>query len=785
LDAAQFLEGQQSMKIKNLIEGLNAQQRSVPQLPAQARAKKISVLGAKTDPKHPFAGYMVGADESAEPGRKRIGPDRNDPYEKGWRAQPDATNPYTAGTPEHSKWQDGRDEKAAQPRHYDEDVEADMPDLEEVGEPVLSIMDAERRMAAGDRIFAAHEMDEEPFEIFNVGDLKGYTYDQLLAVPQGVAEGYAGVDDTDTVGFSVNTEAAYTAVMKRFGNIIDHDETSGIMYAPARVWPQIEMVAFDADGKGAMRDEGIAEEQLDEKCWDGYEKKGMKTMFGKRVPNCVKNEGEERNEMDTPAVQAALARMAERHKGEKWSKEQLAALGKRIAARGQKSVKEDDVEDFLARGGKITQVKPNRGPRNPGLSLGSRHIGGGGDGTRASRTGRGSKPQGKPVVAVESDVEEGWKSKLAGAALAGAAALGGGAQAQTAPADTTNAAMVQSLVNPVAQQRFAKMHADTTAKLTDPRYTHNPSALAQHQATPQQQHAEMLQNIKNIEQWDNPYRIIQMAMNMAGVTPKEVLQNLPKGYKLPTTEPKGTFVPKDLSKLNVKEDEVEEGWKSKLAGAALAGAAALGGGAAAAHDHGDYGHYDQRVDNPSWGTAGYDSHIKSNTNLTKTTTPDGQVKRDSQRRISDVTGPNAQGEYRVWVGQNGKTISSYVTKTPPQNWMVKEDVTKEDIISKLKAKLGDYLSDLSKEIKTDPALKDKLAARAPGNQMGPPVKTVTTDDGHEIQIHGNEDDGFRISIKNKPAATKFANLDEAVMACEMYCARRRSQTLNADYVEEA
>ena len=28
-----------------------------------------------------------------------------------------------------------------------------------------------------------------------------------------------------------------------------------------------------------------------EKCWKGYEKKGMKTMFGKRYPNCVKKEG--------------------------------------------------------------------------------------------------------------------------------------------------------------------------------------------------------------------------------------------------------------------------------------------------------------------------------------------------------------------------------------------------------------------------------------------------------------------------------------------------------------
>jgi len=31
-------------------------------------------------------------------------------------------------------------------------------------------------------------------------------------------------------------------------------------------------------------------DQLDEKCWDGYKKKGMKTMFGNRYPNCVKKE---------------------------------------------------------------------------------------------------------------------------------------------------------------------------------------------------------------------------------------------------------------------------------------------------------------------------------------------------------------------------------------------------------------------------------------------------------------------------------------------------------------
>ena len=36
------------------------------------------------------------------------------------------------------------------------------------------------------------------------------------------------------------------------------------------------------------KSEGLSWDQLTEKCWPGYEKKGMKTMFGKRYPNCVK-----------------------------------------------------------------------------------------------------------------------------------------------------------------------------------------------------------------------------------------------------------------------------------------------------------------------------------------------------------------------------------------------------------------------------------------------------------------------------------------------------------------
>ena len=559
------------MRIKNLTEGLNAQQRSVPQLPAQARAKTISVLGAKTDPEHPFAGYAVGADEAAEPGHKVKSPDQNDPYEKGWRAgfRHDESNPYPAGSEKAAQWDKGYAEAEAQPNYYDEEVDL-----------------SEKLGALRPKLGTGHDVGKS---------VRKWRKQR-------------GLSESDT-----------------------QDKELGEAVA-GKVEPIQELSSDALDRYKAKA----------KKSSDDLTSQGKYRQANDRTMNVMKATGKQIDKTATN-IRKALNRESV-----------------------DQDMAEDDVADFLARGGKITQVKPNRGPRNPGLSLGSRHIGGGGDGARASRTGRGSRPQGKPVVAVESDVEEGLKSKLAGAVLAGAAAFGGGAQAQTAPVDSSNASVVQSLVNPVAQQRFAKMHADTTAKLTDPRYTHNPNAMAQHQAAPQQQHAEMLKNIKNIEQWDNPYRIIQMAMNMAGVTPQEVLQNLPKGYKLPTTEPKGTFVPKDLSKLNVKEA-----------------------------------------------------------------------------------------------------------------------VTKEDIITKLKAKLGDYLSDIGQEIRKDPDLINKLAAKPAGNQMGPPVKTVTTDDGHEISIHGNEDDGFRISIKNRQTPSQFSNLDEAVMACEMYCARRRQQAVNADYVEEA
>jgi hypothetical protein len=52
--------------------------------------------------------------------------------------------------------------------------------------------------------------------------------------------------------------------------------------------------AADYVMSGEMEEQKLVDklmnEILDEKCWSGYKKKGMKTMFGKKYPNCVKAE---------------------------------------------------------------------------------------------------------------------------------------------------------------------------------------------------------------------------------------------------------------------------------------------------------------------------------------------------------------------------------------------------------------------------------------------------------------------------------------------------------------
>ena len=60
--------------------------------------------------------------------------------------------------------------------------------------------------------------------------------------------------------------------------------------------------------KRVLDEQSVKETEMTEACWKGYTQKGMKTMFGKKYPNCVKKESAgETDEASSPAQQAAIA----------------------------------------------------------------------------------------------------------------------------------------------------------------------------------------------------------------------------------------------------------------------------------------------------------------------------------------------------------------------------------------------------------------------------------------------------------------------------------------------
>jgi len=125
---------------------------------------------------------------------------------------------------------------------------------------------------------------------------------------------------------------------------------------PAQLDKAVTMHAKQAK---TLRKAGISEENLDEKCWKGYEKKGMKTMFGKRYPNCVKKKvGESYN----------------------WREEVLKDLEQSYEGKDEvKKLSEDDMKGMSVKSGHKRPTKSGAGMtqkgveayrrRNPGSKL--------------------------------------------------------------------------------------------------------------------------------------------------------------------------------------------------------------------------------------------------------------------------------------------------------------------------------------------------------------------------------------------------------------------------------
>ena len=249
----------------------------------------------------------------------------------------------------------------------------------------------------------------------------------------------------------------------------------------------------------------IEEDELDENCWKGYHKEGNKELFGKTVPNCVKNEGmaeeqhscphcggemvseELMNEKKDacyykvksrykvwPSAYASGALVKCRKKGadswgnggkknessilegleradenlHQWFKEKWVRFGPDGKIRGD-CARGDDSEG-----------KPKCLPQSKAHNLGKK-----GRASAASRKRRedpNPERSGKAInvnTKKKSDesIDEGWRDKLGAAALAGSMALGAaGAQARVTPGDDPN-------INRLNGQPIATQQATTTA----------------------------------------------------------------------------------------------------------------------------------------------------------------------------------------------------------------------------------------------------------------------------------------------------------------------------------
>jgi len=169
----------------------------------------------------------------------------------------------------------------------------------------------------------------------------------------------------------------------------------------------------------------------------------------------------------------------------------------------------------------------------------------------------------------------------------------------------------------------------------------------------------------------------------------------------------------------------------------------------------------------------------------------------------------------------------YAVKNPTRGYLVGEDEKaeknlreqmaeiEEDMLSKVKKDLTQYLDRLEKkmhidrdlrdkavtavqkgqaeedqEVAEDPTAQDPATSPPPVPQQDPTlpesaaVKTITLEDGAVFEIHGDQSRGFEVRHCGRCLPTRFPNIDHAQMAVDLFGSRRRQQDQDQDYLEE-
>jgi hypothetical protein len=113
------------------------------------------------------------------------------------------------------------------------------------------------------------------------------------------------------IRISIDEYEGYVCDVEAHQNVLNPKKYSvKIIFVKSRLWPtnyaleakvmnqiydkiydymnlSVDLVSVAVKNCGT-RKEVQNESELTERCWKGYTQKGMKTMFGKRYPNCVK-----------------------------------------------------------------------------------------------------------------------------------------------------------------------------------------------------------------------------------------------------------------------------------------------------------------------------------------------------------------------------------------------------------------------------------------------------------------------------------------------------------------
>ena len=147
----------------------------------------------------------------------------------------------------------------------------------------------------------------------------------------------------------------------------------------------------------------IKPEDITEKCWKGYKKKGMKTMFGKRYPNCVK--ANEENESvdegirgDDSPTNAQITKQGAERQNAVAKLMQNKEMQKRFDAAIDKKIKKEKEEQAKRMRGEEVEVdEANKLEKHLGMGSNTPENELSRMKRRASASGIGSKgPDGKP-----------------------------------------------------------------------------------------------------------------------------------------------------------------------------------------------------------------------------------------------------------------------------------------------------------------------------------------------------------------------------------------------------